>query len=610
MQLKFWATEFVPEPYAVVSAFVRNSHTGKVYGMTNSHVTRFVQKHLTLKTAQHQGHISFGKINRAKLVQSQVDYAECVDLFEITEAYKQCVRNEILDENGEPMKVVLYDGPIESLYGKCVTKLRPSFSDYEVNSEDNTTIAIVQGKKVHQQYGSLNTFLVKGRQGSFSKEGDSGTPIVLVDKKSKDLILVGIVSGGIDNNNDFDTACLFLPTAVKSLEERYCMSLSMKLCDTRKQPPVPMGCRIYLDCVPTTIDGLNNLLDLASVMAKQVFIDCRMDGFQSIRDKEKMLKEMVYDGNSFGISQCFQTDNPVSMAIEHGLKAFHSILNGLRKDAELYLLTAFRCTTRCPDLMLWLFCKNICYLVWFLSTFEVHRSRCRSNDDIIKDVAMFYDNNRTKAGFPRELDVNLPLALSQLCQNEFICMRHCESQAQTSFSWKQRKKAIELLKCATNFAERQHEDRPSAWCLVRRLQVKCQLAYCLLGCSHEYKTVNFEGIPEKDIQKARMLLDDVEKQQSNLLAIPRVSYLIAKSDLYYRQDMHDEALKVLEKCKDLATAKRLRSSTYMTHSRMKFLKGKRRDGFPSDLPPGGIQTPVLIWLSMFLYVLNMLRTLM
>ena len=598
----------VDEAYGVVSLFVQNIE-GEMFGVTNTHITNYTHKCYTVKTTEKQDHLLFGKPFTKTAGIDRVDgFKESLDLFKVNEAFQKRVGNVVVDVNGEVRKIVLYDGPIEKLYGKQVTKLRSSFAEFQINADDTSIGGEIKSKDFHTTLGIQNKpmLLVKGESGPFSRPGDSGSPVVLCDDSSNELILVGVVAGGMFGNTECDTLCMFLPDVINVLEERYSMKLSMKVCNTLTHTCVPVGCRIYLNCsqVPT-LRTIQSMFDLASTMANTQFIDCDMYMYRVIWEREKSFRHLIYDGKSFPLNERLDECNPVSQALWHSMKAFYAILNGLNADAELYLYIAFELTAKCPDLMLWLFSKNACILTWYLSSVtdpslqeRVHR--------FLGDLAIFYENNRGKNGFPRELDVNIPLATSQYYQNSYNDMRNgsLESKVRTVKSKILRKDSMDLLKCAMTFAKEQYLVRPTPFCLTRLLSVKCQLAYCLLGCGHGFYNVNNDDIALKDIHKAKTLLDDVEEHQDCSTPFVKVKYLIAKSDYCFRVNRQEERMTTLKDCKKLATSMELRSEIYRAHRRMQTNIEEPREIIPNIALSHNKQTRLLLWILLTIRVFN------
>jgi len=150
----------VDEAYGVVSLFVQNIE-GEMFGVTNTHITNYTHKCYTVKTTEKQDHLLFGKPFTKTAGIDRVDgFKESLDLFKVNEAFQKRVGNVVVDVNGEVRKIVLYDGPIEKLYGKQVTKLRSSFAEFQINADDTSIGGEIKSKDFHTTLGIQNEWSI------------------------------------------------------------------------------------------------------------------------------------------------------------------------------------------------------------------------------------------------------------------------------------------------------------------------------------------------------------------------------------------------------------------------------------------------------------------
>lgn len=558
-----------------------DAKSGKVYGITVKHILLHA-KHLTVKTADGNQHLKFGTPLHDTFSCNDLD----VEIFEIEPTISRLARNEVLDKQGIRRSVKLYTGSVKDLFGQKVRKIFPCYSDTVVHKSSTSQYAFFNDKKTYQTYCGKNTFLVKGVDGPFSREGDSGTPVILCDSHNNDLVLVGLIVGGVKNMNGYDTMCIFLPNAKSNLNSVYGMDLKTQLHDKSAQGSISLGSRFFADRQPSFYNCID-MIEFAMAMASGNFSDCPTDCCSSLLKKEKNWTELTYDIKNFdNCCDGFDSDSPALKAVEFGLKGCRCIFLGLSLNAEQYLKEALKCTAKCPDITLRLFGKNLCYLTRYLVSLNTKESRQRLEELFIK-AAKFHDENVSKLGFPKETIVNLFLDISRHYQE--LYMKLCK---RTKGNRKTKKKLEQLRQSADKWAERAvaaaeriHYRKQSKFSGVRLTLAKCELAYCLLGCGHEITAVRIVKVPEESILRAEMLLDEAERNKENLFVVQTEKYLLCRTDLKFRQGKYEIALQTAKECQAVAIQKQLRPYITMTFKRIQVLQAViLQKGLAKEIP--------------------------
>lgn len=525
-------------------------------------------KHLSLNTAQKKGHIYLGQPIQSK--ENNYD----ITLFEISDELFSQVSNDVKDDNGVTIKTAIFTGTVEDLFGKEVRKLRPVFSNFEVKEDEHTSVVGFVNQIAQRKFLSNLTFLVKGKHGSFAEKGDSGTPIVLYEKNSRVLQIVGFVIGGTTNVPGYDTLCIFLPEAIKYLEKTYSVSLSTELHEHTRmltKPAIPIGCRIYAN-IPTEIINKVDLLTIALNFVSNTFESCNVDKFGELLKLEKDLKRKVYNG--LVLEEGIQTDNSTYGTVCYGCQAVSLMSKGQRVDSEIDIRHAFECIPKCPEMRLWLVYKTVSCLTQFCALFYPHGSlECL---EILFQEAISFSNKSSKIkGFPEETIVKLMAHMSQIYQYQFSnVLSNRETKLLTKSAQKFRAKAILFARKAVTEAKRIHDKKQTLFSATRLAGAKGELAYSLLGCGHFYEGINEAEISEEEIEEAKIIVEDIRNSKEKIFLVQSLLVNIVECDLAFREKRLDEALAIAKKCHALACEKKFYFEIRRAHSRVKYVQSK------------------------------------
>lgn len=540
------------EHKAHVALYVKDEKTEKVYGVINRHVSINVDGQIALKTRQKEEYVVFAE----HFVNREHDPSD-IDLVEIDSNVADGVRNEIENENGLIYKAVTYHDSLENLHGKQVFKLRPRFSDFKVNADKTSEFGIVDSKKFGPKF-----FVVKGNNGAFSEEGDSGTPIALWNSEENEYVVAGFVVGDIGGL----TCCWFLPEALKYLEKTYCMTLSTRLANKYINPRIPIGSKIYINC-PSIPKISVDLIATVTEIAVDTFHGCEVKSFAWLVEKENELKKHLYDRNQLDLVHTSYSDSPVWKAVENSLHACDCMFKGLHVDTELYLKEAIFYIMKCPDIKLRLFGKFVTYLTWYLVTLDTNEQNQRL-EKLFKSILHFCNLNKDKEGFPVETFVNLSLDVSRYYQKLYSNV--CSPQERYE---KLRKEAIDWSAIGHTLAKSIYEKRVSRFSAARLTLAKTEEATSLVGCGHSF--VNAQNtdvqIPFGDIEKAEKLLNE-EVTEETCFAMQIALYQLARCDLCFRRGQIKEAYEYAQDCHKQASQKQMRFLAVRAFTRMEFLK--------------------------------------
>lgn len=554
------------ERYANVTVYLQNFDTKKLFGLCNRHVinkARECQTSLiTVCTTNELRHFSIGKPVEIPHDTNNYD----VDIFEVLLDDSFAVSNEIQDENVVTKQVCLYEGSIENLLGKRVRKLRPGFSYFKVNNDDTSTYGHVYNKEEHRSLGSNLNFLVKGENGKFAREGDCGSPVVLVDTESEKLQIVGLIGGGTNNRND--TFCIFLPAAVKHLEKVYNMNLTTKLSKLSSAVRVPVGCRIYANC-QSKCNFTADLAELAIDIADEEFSECDLDKFPGLVKLEKDMKSELYNGT---FNRKLESDNPSSVAIYHCCRALYSMMTGQFLDSDHDLKMAILSTVKCPDIKLWLFAKILSNLTQHFALFDATESR-NFHEQLFIMAILFHDENIKTQGFPKETGSKILLHLSQAFQKLYSNKRNSpKTRRMTKKILQHRTSAIKWVRQAVEKAERIHNIKQTTFSYGRLVRIKIELAYALLGCGHFFASIREDEVTEEEIQEAQSILQEIQEIILCNNAELECQLLIVKCDLAYRLGKYKEAFSFAEQCYDIALTANIRLAKFRAHRRKSIIQ--------------------------------------
>ncbi|XP_053394152.1 uncharacterized protein LOC128555553 [Mercenaria mercenaria] len=543
---------------ASIAFYVRDAKTGKVYGLTNRHITLQTDK-IDIKMSNKNKFIQFGTSVKT------LDYESLdIGLIEIDSSIKDQLSNK---ENVD-QRVCIYSGPFESIHNKEIFKYRPSDKLYEVCKCGTPNYGIIVSEREHEESKPENgQFLVKSESGVFAVKGESGTAVAFKRKEDNVIELVGIICGGSGDK----TVCLFLPAIIQFSEKRYGMTLELhesefycrdktesnsiisaaKVADKAMAVKViPYGVKIYFICsTPEQISPLSfDLVERTLHLMCLSYDTVNVDSLKDLVRKEHALSLLVSKRRSLNDNAIFESDGPGFVALENGMLACDFLYQGKAKPAENCLKWAILGVIKSDDLGLRLFCKLVTYITWYCLLANTNTSLDDLKRLLEDGIDSFECDFMSSADFPLETLGYLYFDYSRyymtMCYN---LPRRGPKQSNNIAEESFRLKAVEKAKQSVKIFKEDHNGKKSAETLRRLVLAKCQQVYALLGCGHDFNTC--EEVSNEQVTEAEDIIKSME--EVNMKEIPlvqNVDYLIALCDLQYRKGHTSKALKTVRKC--------------------------------------------------------------
>ncbi|XP_053395632.1 uncharacterized protein LOC128555875 [Mercenaria mercenaria] len=333
---------------ASVAFYVRDVKTGKVYGLTNRHITLHTDK-IDIKMLSQSKFIHFGTSVKI-LDEKSLD----IGLIEIDHSVKDLLSNtENVDQN-----VCIYSGPFESIFDKEIFKYKPSDKLYEVCKCGTPNYGTIVSESEHEECKPENgQFLVKSENGVFAVKGESGTAVAAKRKEDNVIELVGIICGGSGDN----TVCLFIPDVFHFYKNRYDMILELY------DACILCGVKIYFNLStpeqisPPSYDLVDHALNLMCYKFENVDVKI----YERLIERERDLSLRVTQRLCLNDNAIFENDNPNYVAIESGMLACDFLYVGNARAAENRLKKAIFCFLKSDDFGLRLLCNLITYITWY-----------------------------------------------------------------------------------------------------------------------------------------------------------------------------------------------------------------------------------------------------
>ncbi|XP_053394151.1 uncharacterized protein LOC128555552 [Mercenaria mercenaria] len=330
---------------------------------------------------------------------------------------------------------------------------------------------------------------------------------------------------------------------------------------------IPFGVKIYFILLtPEQISPFSfDLVDRALYLICLTYKTVNVKNYERLIEREHDLSLLVSQRLILYDNAIFKNDRPDYVAVENGMLACDYLYVGKATAAENCLKTAILCVLKSDDLGLRLLCKLITYITWYCLVKNNNTSLDNLKVLLENGLESFECDFRSLRGFPLESLGYLYYVYSRYYMTMWDKMRgggHDHRNYTTERSY--RFKAVEKAKQSVKIFQEDHKEKKSAETLRRLILAKCQQAYALLGCGHDFNTS--EEVSMGEITEAENMISSMKSDMSEMPLVQNVNYLIALCDVQYRKGNTSKALKTARKCLEKSRIK----SYYVVLCRAKF----------------------------------------
>lgn len=559
------------EHHAVVSCFLRDTQSGKIFGLTNKHVTLFASNGIYIKLLNgetvelcSQDSLRFHDLSKHVDVSIfEIDTDKGIELSNLIPNLSGC--------SGKKYNIEIYNGSLDNLFGKQVFKYRSQEGNVSNQLSniyhDTATKGIVVEGKTHT--GTVDNtatayFYVKGDLEPFSVEGESGTIVVILEDGI--VKLVGVVVGGEKNTNY--TCCFCMSFVMKKLAEYF--NIQPELFTTYVGGKRRSGIEISLQDVTlrpgTTIyvQKANRLFPSPKRSASVVVIhdevmrllslnfnNLASDSYVLVNRKE--LKKLVNQRKTLDGCHIFKNENPDYVVMNNGVKACDAcdaLYSGDIRRAEMKLKKALLGVRISVETGSGMFAELITYITWFHTTDSRQKM-----EELLNEGIEFYEEYKTLKHFPKHSGMYLYYDLSRLFLRQFELLIHNVESTNRENATILKEKAIKHAKTSVDIAERIHVTEPSEESYRRLVLMKAEYAYILLACGHSFNVdCPLNTLNADDINEAESVLKEIGKDTVyEMPFVQSINYRLTKCDLFYRRGKPRQALKLAAECFDDAT---------------------------------------------------------
>lgn len=559
------------EKHAHIACYFRDTRNGKIYGLTNMHVTIKAKNTVDLEVNEEK------KVSLGKPISSGNDRGPDIGLVEINEAFRNKVFNQVTDRFGNVRKITIFEGRKETIYGKKVTKCKSYCQSDESNEVYGRITSFENHKSVYSDTDFACQFCIEHECQNFSGPGDSGTAIALTSDSDAGVVqVVGMVSGG----DHLYTYCIYLPEAINNLNKYFGMQLELFMPDVslsaENNATVQNDQRVLvkstkkIECSVTIFFRLKtpeeispysfDLVDYTITLTGIRYDDFSGESQNYVLDQEKEMKRLINLRETLECYPVFENDNPDYKALEQGLKAVDCMINGEFDNVETMLKVAMKCIPNCLKIGLRLFAKNYNYVMWYLTL--MNEKHCwKEQEKLIQEGIEFYEDSKGCIGFPKEVGGYIYYEYSRFFIQSCDALQNHLKNDISELNQKQ-VLAIEKARKAVQIMEEVHSEAQTPLSLVRQSFIQCELAFALLRCGNEFGVRLEKAVPSvTDINEAEALLANVTESvvKNGLLkqhAVKYDIYLVALCDLYFRKGEFHKAFETAETCLAFAKYKR------------------------------------------------------